>query len=184
MHTPTKEVWLTFDDGPDPKTTPWILDLLKKHEIQASFFLIGREIKKYPNIIDRIKKENHVIGNHTHTHINGWFNSTSKYIEDVNQCQKFIPKNNLFRPPYGKITPWQIQHLKKDYKLILWDILAYDFKKNIKSKKVKNNILNNISKGSIITLHNNKGSLPILQEILEDIIIEIKKLGFSFSNTW
>mgnify|MGYP001266508029 CR=1 FL=1 len=184
IHTLKKEVWLTFDDGPDPEVTPWILQILKKHNIKATFFLIGKEIDKYPSIVEYIKKENHIVGNHSYSHINGWLYSTKTYIKDVNKCQELMPKNILFRPPYGKITPWQIRCLKNNYKLILWDILAYDFKKEIKAKDVKKNVLNNVNRGSIVTLHNNQKSWTTLQQTLEELIIQIENKGFSFSNTW
>lgn len=177
-----KKVWLTFDDGPDPLTTPLILSILKKKKIKATFFLIGKKIEEFPELFDDIKKEGHAIGNHSYSHKNGWLTSNRSYVEDFYKCQKFMPKNILFRPPYGKINFWQIRKLKK-YKLILWDILSRDYiEKN--PNKVKNNVVNNLENGSIIVFHNNKKSLSNIKEILEVVIINIKNKGFKFSTTW
>ena len=182
--TSANEIWLTFDDGPDPLATPWILKTLKEKEITATFFLIGKNMKEFPDLAQQIINEGHSIGNHSYSHINGWKNKTKNYISDINKCQELMPKNFLFRPPYGKITSGQIKKLKKIYNIILWDIMAYDFKKNITAYEIKKNILQNINKGSIIVLHNNQTSYKNLKPILSEVIDSIKDSGFKFSSTW
>ncbi len=182
--TSYNEVWLTFDDGPDPLATPWILKILKEKEIKATFFLIGKKMQEFPDLVQQIINEGHCIGNHSYSHMNGWKNKTKNYINDINKCQDLMPKNFLFRPPYGKITSCQIKKLKKIYNVILWDIMAYDFKKNITAYQIKKNILQNISKGSIIVLHNNQKSYKNLKPILSEVIDSIKDSGFKFSSTW
>ena len=177
-----KKVWLTFDDGPDPLTTPLILSILKKTKIKATFFLVGKEIENFPKLFKNIKTEGHAIGNHSYSHKNGWITSTKIYMKDFEKCQKLMPENILFRPPYGKINFWQIRKLKK-YKIILWDILSRDFVEKNPSK-VKNNVLENLENGSIIVFHNNKKSLFNINNVLEAIIIDIKEKGFKFSTTW
>ena len=179
-----KEIWLTFDDGPDPKATPWILKTLKEKEITATFFLIGEKMEEFPELVQKIKKEGHTIGNHSYSHINGWTCNTKKYIADVTKCQALMPKNYLFRPPYGKITRKQINKLKNLYNIVLWDIMAFDFQKNIKPQKIQNNIIQNINNGSIIVLHNNEKSYANIKPILSETIEKIKKSGFKFSSTW
>ena len=182
--TSSNEIWLTFDDGPDPIATPWILKILQEKEIKATFFLIGKNMQEFPLLVQQILNEGHSIGNHSYSHMNGWKNKTKNYINDINKCQDLMPKNLLFRPPYGKITCCQINKLKKIYNIILWDIMAYDFKKNITAYQIKKNILQNINKGSIVVLHNNQKSYKNLKPILSEVIDSIKDSGFKFSSTW
>lgn len=178
-----KKIWLTFDDGPTPEVTEHILSVLKSEKILATFFLVGQDISNNLPLYKKIKTDGHTIGNHTNSHLNGWKTSTKKYIQDIEKCQKLMENNVLFRPPYGKITSRQIFKLKKKYKLILWDILSYDFKEK-NPYSLKRNVLDNISDGSIIVFHNNLKSYTLLKDTLKDIIIELKKLGYSFSSSW
>ena len=182
--TKNKEVWLTFDDGPEPEVTTWILAILKKENVKATFFLIGKQIEQYPKLVGDIINEGHAIANHSYSHKNGWLTYKKKYLADVEKCQKLMPNNSLFRPPYGKITKTQIAALKTKYKIILWDVLGWDFQQNTTPERVKKNILNNTKAGSIIVLHNNQKSFKNLQAILEGTIQILKEKGFSFSVTW
>ena len=182
--TKNKEIWLTFDDGPDPNITPWILAVLKKENVKATFFLVGEQIEEFPELIGAIIKEGHTIANHTYSHKNGWLTAKEKYIADVEKCQELMPKNKLFRPPYGKITKAQIELLKDYYKIILWDVLSWDFQQNTSPKRVQENILKNTKEGSIIVLHNNQKSYKNLHPILEKTIQILKEKGFFFSTTW
>ena len=179
-----KEIWLTFDDGPTPKITPWILSVLKKENIQATFFLVGQQIEEFPELVGAIIKGGHKIANHSFSHKNGWLTNKEKYLEDIENCQALMPNNKLFRPPYGKITKAQISALKEKYKIILWDVLSYDFKQNRSPKIVKENIIKNTTKGSIIVMHNNKMSFKNLQPILENTIQQLKAKDYTFSTTW
>ena len=182
--TKNKEIWLTFDDGPDPEVTPWILAALKQENIKATFFLVGEQIEQYPKLVANIINEGHPIANHSYSHKNGWFCSKEMYIADIEKCQKLMPKNSLFRPPYGKITKAQISALKTKYKIILWDVLSWDFLQNTTPEKIKENILNNTKSGSIIVLHNNLKSFKSLKPILVETIQILKVKGFKFSVTW
>ena len=182
--TKDKEIWLTFDDGPNPKVTPWILSVLKKENVKATFFLVGQQIEKFPEIVGAIIKDGHTIANHSYSHKNGWLTSKEKYLEDIEKCQVLIPNNKLFRPPYGKITKAQISTLKERYKIILWDVLSYDFKYNISSERVKENIIKNTTAGSIIVMHNSQKSFKNLKPILQRTIQLLKLKGYNFSTTW
>ena len=177
-------VWLTFDDGPTPEVTPFILNTLRKMDIKATFFLVGEQIDRYPELFNQIINDGHRVANHTYSHINSWKSKSSVYLNDIEKCQKFMPGNNLFRPPYGRITPSQIMRLKKKYQIILWDVLSWDFSLSISSKKVKQNVLKNTTEGSIIVFHNNEKSFSTLKKILEKTLIELKQKKFSFSITW
>jgi len=179
-----KEIWLTFDDGPTPEVTPWILSVLKKENVKATFFLVGQQIEEFPELVGAIIKEGHAIANHSHSHKNGWLTNKEKYLEDIENCQALMPNNKLFRPPYGKITKAQIAVLKEKYKIILWDVLSYDFKQNTSPKKVQENIIQNTTSGSIIVMHNNLMSFKNLEPILEKTIQQLKTKGYNFSTTW
>jgi len=179
-----KKIWLTFDDGPTPKITPWILSVLKKENVKATFFLVGEQIEEFPELVGAIIKDGHTIANHSYSHKNGWFTNKEKYLVDIENCQVLMPNNKLFRPPYGKITKAQIAGLKEKYKIILWDVLSYDFKQNTSPKKVQENIIQNTTSGSIIVMHNNQMSFKNLEPILEKTIQQLKTKGYNFSTTW
>ena len=181
VETNKKEVFISFDDSPTSEFTNWILNVLSSLKIKATFFCIGESAKKYPEIINKIQQEGHSIGNHSFSHKNGLFLSTNSYIEEIEKCSTVIPKTNLFRPPYGKIYPWQIREVKKKYNIIMWDVLSYDFKQDIRSKILQRNIIDNIESGSIIVFHDNKKSEQILKKNLEEILKKIKEKGYIFS---
>ena len=176
-----KEIYLSFDDSPTPEFTYWILNLLNSLNIKATFFCVGDTSEKYPEIIADIIKDGHQIGNHTHTHINACYTSTKSYLDEIEKCSKVLPKTNLFRPPYGKMYPWQISEIREKYKIVMWDVLSNDFKKNISSHQIKTNVLNNVKNGSIIVFHDNKKSEEILKENLHEILLKLKEKGFVFS---
>jgi len=176
-------IWLTFDDGPTPEVTPYILQVLKQEKIKATFFLVGEQIEKYPALFQSIITDGHIVANHSYSHKNGWKTCNKKYFNDIEKCQKLMPQNKLFRPPYGKITTAQISLLKEKYKIILWDVLSWDFSKKTTPKRVKQNVLKNTKNGSIIVFHNNQKSFRNLR-VLKKTVQELKKQGFHFSTTW
>ncbi len=182
--TTEKKVWLTFDDGPTAEVTPFVLDTLKKNNVKATFFCLGEQIEKHPEIFQRIKAEGHDIGNHSFSHTNGFTTCTKKYLKDIEKCQNLIPETKLFRPPFGNIYPWQISRLKKDFKIIMWDVIAWDFDKNTSEEKCFLNVVNNVENGSIILLHDNKKAQENLQYALPKIIETLKERAFTFSATW
>ena len=182
--TATKKLWLTFDDGPHPDITPWILSVLNAEQVKATFFLVGRQIEEFPELVSEIKKNGHLIANHSYSHKNGWIADDSTYFQDIERCQKLMPENKLYRPPYGKLSFTQIQKLKKNYKLILWDVLSMDFSNSATASRIKNNVLNNVENGSIIVFHNNKKSFKNLKPVLKETIGELKKRGYTFSTIW
>ena len=166
--TMDKKVYLTFDDGPTPEITSWILDQLKQYEAQATFFCIGNNIQKHPEIFDSIIQNGHAIGNHTFNHYNGWKTKTVDYIENVFLCEELINQNSkLFRPPYGKIKKSQAKILiELGFKIIMWDVLSADFDTTISPEKCLNNVLKNISPGSIIVFHDSVKAFKNLEYAL------------------
>ena len=192
--TDEKKIWLTFDDGPEEEVTEFILKTLKKLNIKASFFLIGKNIQAFPELTKEIIKEGHIVGNHSFSHLNGFKSKNEEYIYDIELGQKLINeklvemgitnKIKIFRPPYGRILPQQIKRLKENYKIVMWDVFSWDFKKNISPEKIYNNVIDNVVEGSILVFHNNKKSLNNLKLVLEDTLVKLKEKGFVFSTTW
>ena len=177
-----KELYLTFDDGPIPVVTEFVLDILKKHQIKATFFCVGENVVKYPKIYNRIIKEGHQVGNHTYNHLNGWKTDKDKYIKNVLLAEQHIVTNpKFFRPPYGKITKSQANVLRKNgFKIIMWSLLSGDFDTTISAEKCYRNVIQNVSSGDIIVFHDNIKSYEKLQQILEKSIVTLKEKEYGF----
>ncbi len=163
-------VYLTFDDGPIPAVTPWVLDELKKHNAKATFFCIGENVKKYPALFERIIAEGHAVGNHTHNHLNGWKTNTSTYVANTLLAEKVI-NSKLFRPPYGKITSKQAKTLQqKGFKIVMWDVISYDYNTSISEEKCLQNVLKNIKPGSIVVFHDSLKAEKNLRYVLPKVL--------------
>lgn len=182
-NTEQKKIWITFDDGPDKKVTPFLVNLLGKFNIKATFFIVGSQAKKHPELVKLIINNGHKIGNHSFSHLSGYSTKNNKYLQDIEQAKKYID-SDIFRPPYGKITPFQIKNLTKDFKIIMWDIMSWDFKENISSNKIFKNVMDNVESGSIILFHNNLKSYKNLKKSLELILKKLKEQEYQFSTTW
>ncbi|MBG44327.1 MAG: polysaccharide deacetylase family protein [Aequorivita sp.] len=171
-------VFLTFDDGPIPEVTPWVLDELKKHNAKATFFSIGENVKKHPEIFERILSEGHSVGNHTFNHLKGSKTETSKYIENTLLAEKLI-HSKLFRPPYGKITSKQAKILQiKGFKIVMWDVISYDYDSTVSEEKCLENVLKNIQSGSIIVFHDSLKAEKNLRYVLPKVLEIIVKKGW------
>ncbi len=169
------KIYLTFDDGPTPQVTEWVLEQLKKYDAKATFFCIGKNIEENPSVFKKLLEQGHSIGNHTHTHPNGWKTTTNDYLENVELCQKTLAANNvstrLFRPPYGKLKPLQFNSLKKKgFKIIMWDILSADFDATIEPEECLKNVVQNIKQGSIIIFHDSKKAFKNLEYSLPQVL--------------
>ena len=183
-----KKVFLTFDDGPTPEITEWTLAQLKKYKAKATFFCIGNNIQKHPEVFNTIIQEGHTLGNHTFNHLNGWETTTQEYIANVNQCNHQIQKatiNNqqptLFRPPYGKLKSSQARLLKKmGYKIIMWDVLSADFDQFITPEQCLYNVISNVKSGSIIVFHDSVKSFKKLEYALPRTLEYLKANGYVF----
>lgn len=188
MGTSEKKVYLTFDDGPTPEITDWVLDLLQKHNACATFFCIGKNIEHNPAIFKRILEQGHCIGNHTHNHLNGWKTVTESYLENLNQCEASIEAINtthqgtkLFRPPYGKIKRSQAKRIRdQGYKIIMWDVLSADFDQTITQEKCLINVISNVKSGSIIVFHDSDKAFCNLKYALPKTLEYLKKNEFKF----
>ena len=181
-----KKIYLTFDDGPIPEVTEWVLELLKSEDIKATFFCIGDNIKKHPEIYKRILAEGHQTGNHTFNHLNGWKTNTNYYIDNFKLCETEHLKLNtehsfLFRPPYGKIKPSQSKAIRQlGYKIIMWDVLTYDFDSTFSAEKCLENVILNTEQGSIIVFHDSIKAEKNLKYALPKAIQILKNKGFVF----
>lgn len=175
----SKKIYLTFDDGPIPEITPWILDVLQEHQVKATFFCVGENIVKHPEIYQRLVQEGHRIGNHTFNHLKGWDTPDEVYIENVMLCQEHTT-SKLFRPPYARAKKSQINMLRKHFELIYWDVLTGDFDLNISPEKCYANVLKHTKSGSIIVFHDNLKAIPRVKYALPRTITHFLQKGYTF----
>ena len=173
-------IYLTFDDGPIPELTEWVLDVLKDYQIKATFFCVGDNIVKNPSIFQRIQFEGHQVGNHTFNHMKGWKVKNTMYVENTERCQE-LTKTNLFRPPYGRIKKSQYKILAKNYKVVFWDVLSYDYDRLTSSKKCLDNSIKYTRNGSIIVFHDNIKAQKNLKFALPQYIEHFLKLNYKFA---
>lgn len=180
------KIYLTFDDGPIPKITEWVLAELDKYNAKATFFCIGNNIQKHPEIFLKVIENGHSIGNHTFNHLKGWKTPINEYIENVSLCQSEIQNLqskicNLFRPPYGKIKLSQSKKLQElGFKIIMWDVLSADYDQTISSEKCLDNVLKNVKSGSIIVFHDSIKAFQNLEYTLPKTLEILTKRGFVF----
>jgi peptidoglycan/xylan/chitin deacetylase (PgdA/CDA1 family) len=157
IKTSEKILFLTFDDGPDPESTPEVLHILNNNKVRAIFFCNSEAAEKYPDLVEKIKETGHLVGNHGYDHLNGWKTSTDKYCDDINRASHFT-SGNLFRPPYGRLTINQYKRLRKSFRIIFWDIMCYDFDRNFSAEKSLHILNRKLRSGSIIVLHDTTSS--------------------------
>jgi peptidoglycan/xylan/chitin deacetylase (PgdA/CDA1 family) len=173
------KIYLTFDDGPTPEITPWTLSILKKFNIKATFFCLGKNVRNHPEIYQQILDDGHAVGNHSFLHLSGWKTGNDAYVEDFEQAAKLI-NSNILRPPYGRITKAQANLLKKEYKIYMWDVLSGDFDESITPEKCLNNVIKHTKEGSIIVFHDSLKASENLKYSLPKSIEQLLEKGFVF----
>lgn len=179
IRTSEKEIYLTFDDGPIPGLTEWILDELKRYNAKATFFCVGENIQKNKDVFERILKEGHQVGNHTQNHIKGFHSSLLEYIRNTEACEAFT-KSKLFRPPYGQLGKSQYRALlKKNYKIVFWDVISYDYEK-ITPEQCLRNVLRYTRSGSIVLFHDNVKAEKNVKYALTHTLKYFTEKGFLF----
>jgi len=181
MESVEKKVYLTFDDGPIPEVTPWVLDELDKYGAKATFFCVGQNVEKYGDIFHQLKSQGHTIGSHTYNHISGWASDNLDYMLNVRKASK-ICESNIFRPPYGKIRPSQTRFLKHHYRIVMWDVLSGDFDPNISAEQCLQNVLKNTIAGSIVVFHDSIKSFEKLKFVLPRVLNYYSEQGYQFVN--
>jgi peptidoglycan/xylan/chitin deacetylase (PgdA/CDA1 family) len=179
----TRCIYLTFDDGPIPIVTPFVLNILNKHNAKATFFCIGDNVSKYTDVFEQVKAGGHTIGNHTFNHLKGWVTDSKVYLDNFLQTDKILD-TPLFRPPYGRIKRAQIKLLKRarpDLKIIMWDILSGDFDTNLSPEACLKNVLKHTEAGSIVVFHDSLKAFNKLEYVLPRALEYWSKEGYSFN---
>ncbi|MCF8256489.1 MAG: polysaccharide deacetylase family protein [Flavobacteriales bacterium] len=174
-----RDVYLTFDDGPCQEATPFVLDILAEEQVHATFFLLGKNAEKEPQLMLRIRNEGHSIGNHGWDHLNGWKTPTTEYVANWERAVPLLG-GQYFRPPYGRITPAQYRALHPQTTVVMWDVISGDFDTRITPDQCHANVMGNTRSGSIIVMHDSQKALPKLRCSLKVIIRSMKAEGFQF----
>lgn len=181
ISTEKKELFITFDDGPNPELTPEIVNILKQYNAKATFFCVGENVKKYPETYNLILKNGHVTGNHTFNHLKGWRTKIDDYLDNVELASEYI-KSDLFRPPYGRIKIRQYKALKEKYKIIFWSVLSLDYSNNITKEECLDIVLKNSKAGSIILFHDSNKMKKNVLYALPKTLEYFQKKGYGFKS--
>lgn len=174
-----KELYLTFDDGPIPEVTPWVLDTLRRYHARATFFCVGDNVQKHPEIFQRLLEDGHSVGNHTFHHLNGWQTEHVTYLHNVRRCARLV-KSRLFRPPYGRLMPRQREFLQRHYRIVMWDVLSGDYDINISPEQCLRNVTDNAQPGSIILMHDSLKAERNLRYVLPAALEYFAGQGYHF----
>lgn len=173
-------LYLSFDDGPHPEITPWVLDRLKEFDARASFFCVGQNVRSYPEVFRRIIDEGHTLGNHTDSHLDGWKTPTARYLQDLDRAADIIP-SQYFRPPYGRIRPAQVRGLKdRDYRLVLWDVLSGDFDLRISGEECALRVQRTAVPGSLVVFHDSEKAWQRIRKALPEVLAHFAHRQWNF----
>ncbi len=192
-----KVLYLTFDDGPIPEVTPWVLDTLKLFQAKATFFCVGDNVRKHPEVFEQVLNAGHSVGNHTFNHLNGWKTADSKYLDNVAACQASLIAAGaikemdsagapialgrpLFRPPYGLLKLAQKKKLSIDYDIVMWDVLSGDFSKKLSPQNCLDNVLLHAQPGSIVLMHDSLKAAANVRYMLPKVLDFFSQQGFRF----
>lgn len=177
--TEEKVIYLTFDDGPIPEVTPWVLDVLRKADARATFFCVGDNVRKYPEVLESVVEAGHAVGSHTFHHLNGWGTENIRYFHDVRNGAR-IARTELFRPPYGRLTRRQAQFLQRHYEIVMWDVLSADFDGTLSGEKCLQNVIEHTEPGSIIVFHDSLKAEAQLKYALPRVLDHYRGMGYRF----
>jgi len=179
LPTDDKVLYITFDDGPVPVVTPAVLDILDDYNAKATFFMVGENVKNYPEVMEQVVEAGHSIGNHTFNHLNGTKVSDKTYYRNILTAKEYI-NSDLFRPPYGRIRPRQISEIKKQYQIVLWSVLSGDFDTSISDEKCLKNVIRHSKSGSIVVFHDSLKAQDRMLYALEGTLKHFSDLGYKF----
>jgi peptidoglycan/xylan/chitin deacetylase (PgdA/CDA1 family) len=174
-----KVLYLTFDDGPIPSVTPWVMEQLEQYNAKATFFCVGDNVKKHPEIFQQLISKGHAIGSHTQNHLNGWITDNIPYFHNVRHAAN-LTNSVLFRPPYGRLRPKQAQFLQRHYRIVMWDVLSGDFDPRISPEQCLTNVISNATEGSIIVFHDSLKAEDKLNYVLPKVLEHFTKEGYVF----
>lgn len=180
MDKDERAVYLTFDDGPIPRVTPWVLDVLDRYGIKATFFMVGDNIRKHPDEFRMVVEKGHRIGNHTFNHIRGLSYDINSYLENTDKACRMMMNTNLFRPPHGYMSPKQYAELKKRYKIIMWDLVTRDYNRKFNGEQILQKVKKYVRNGSIITFHDSLKSEENIRYALPKAIEWLMEQGYEF----
>ena len=178
-HKKDRKIYLTFDDGPIPEVTPWVLNLLDEHNIKATFFMVGDNVRKYPEVYEEVVKRGHTVGNHTMHHLNGMTVSTRAYLRDVSEAHKLIG-SHLFRPPHGVLRWSQLLALSARFRVVMFDLVTRDYAADLRAADVYNNVRKYARPGALIVFHDSVKSWPRLKNALPRAIKWLREAGYEF----
>lgn len=179
VKTDSKLIYLTFDDGPVPEVTPQVLDILDEYGWKATFFCVGDNVRKYPEVYQEVLRRGHRVGNHSFNHIRGYRYSVEDYVANVQKASAYI-ESRLFRPPHGRITFSQIKALKEDYDIVMWDVITYDYDKKKKPEQIMRTVRNYLRKGSIVVFHDSIKAKENVLTVLPQALAYWKEKGYSY----
>lgn len=177
--TEEKVIYLTFDDGPIPEVTPWVLDALAAYEAKATFFCVGHNIDKHPEVFQKVVNAGHMVGNHTYHHLSGWNTENLPFFHNVRHCAKLV-RSPFFRPPYGKLKPRQTQFIQRHYQIVMWDVLSGDFDEAVTKEQVYLNVIRNAGPGSIVVFHDSLKSEDKMKYALPKVLEYYIERGYRF----
>jgi peptidoglycan/xylan/chitin deacetylase (PgdA/CDA1 family) len=178
---PTKDtIYLTFDDGPTPGVTQWVLETLGGYGAKATFFCVGKNVEEHPEIYKQVLMQGHTVVNHTYHHLNGWKTNKRRYLLDIKKCAKHID-SRLFRPPYGRLRKVHYKEIKDKYSVVMWDVLSGDFDNRISNEKCLKNVVNKVRPGSVVVFHDSLKAENKLRYVLPKALSVLSERGFVFS---
>lgn len=178
--TSEKRLFITFDDGPIPDVTEFVLETLRDYRAKGTFFCIGDNIRKHPTVLKKIADQGHALGNHTYNHLNGWKTDDATYLANVKQCAELLPETPLFRPPYGRIKRAQARELLKSRKVVMWDVLSGDFSQDLSPETCLRKTIQYTRPGSILLFHDSLKARRNMEYAVPRVLDHFSNLGYTF----
>lgn len=173
-----KVVYLTFDDGPHPDITPWVMEQLDQHNAKATFFVVGANVERYPETTELLIEKGHTLGNHTQHHVKGWSVSAEEYIDDIAKCDNMIPEGNLFRPPYGRFNMKALPQIIANHTVVMWDILSFDYRPGLNVERAMTRLKQKTANGSIVVFHDSLKAQKNLEQLLPEYLDFLVSEGY------